>query len=313
MRLASLSIDLDGLSLYARIHGLPAESVPPEADRLVYELAIERLLELCDAVGLRATFFAVGQSLREPAAAKWLKRAASEGHEVASHSDTHDYALTRKSDAEIDGELERAERAIEAVCGRKPVGFRAPGYTLTATLVQLLARRGYLYDASVFPSAPYWLAKAAVMGFLSVLGRPSQAILDRPKVLSAPRTPYRPSLDEPYRIGAAPLLELPVGVESATRVPFIGTAVLAMPEVLSRTLYQRMASLPFLGFQLHGIDLLDAEDVKLPALARRQRDLGVPWATKKGRLTRVLRWMVRDYEVLTLEQAARRFGAGPRR
>ena len=77
--------------------------------------------------------------------------------------------------------------------GRPPQGFRAPGYTLTGALLRALDAQGYRYDASAFPAAPYWAVKATVMGALAALGRESRAILDRPKVLTAPRLPYWPA------------------------------------------------------------------------------------------------------------------------
>ena len=54
--------------------------------------------------------------------------------------------------------------------------------TLTPALYRAICLRGYRYDSSTYPAAPYWAAKALVMGALSLLRRPSRAILDRPAV-----------------------------------------------------------------------------------------------------------------------------------
>ena len=46
---------------------------------------------------------------------------------------------------------------------------------LAAPIVWDRAQRGYRYDSSTFPAVPYYLAKAAVMGGMRLLGRRSHA------------------------------------------------------------------------------------------------------------------------------------------
>jgi peptidoglycan/xylan/chitin deacetylase (PgdA/CDA1 family) len=305
--LASVSVDLDSLGHYCRIHGLDPRGLPGSARRLVYREALARFAALFAELGLTATFFAVGEDLEEdPEARAALARAAREGHEVGNHSGAHDYALTRLPLEAIALDVERGERAVAQATGRRPSGFRAPGYALSAPLLGVLAARGYRYDSSAFPAAPYYVAKAAVMAGLRLLGRPSHAVLDRPRVLLAPHGPYRPDREEPYRRGGMPLIELPIAVEPWTRIPFIGTAVVAIPERAAAILYRRMRRAEHLNLELHGIDLLDAADVGFAPLARAQRDLGIPAARKRERLAAVLRRMREDFEVLTLEGAAER-------
>ncbi len=310
MRLASVSVDLDSIGHYCGIHGLDPQAAPEGARRLVYREGIPRFLELFAELGLRATFFAVGADLEDDARVRGaLDQAAREGHEIGNHSGAHDYALTRKSAAFIATDLERGERAIEGAVGRRPVGFRAPGYTLSAPLLEALVARAYHYDSSAFPAAPYYLAKAAVLTALRVTGRRSRAILDRPRVLLAPLAPYRPDREEPYRRGSLPLMELPIAVLPGSRLPFIGTALVSLPERVSAALYRQARWRRHLNLELHGIDLLDAGDVAFEPLARVQRDLRVPWALKRARLAAMLRRIGADFEWGTLEIAAERFAA----
>jgi hypothetical protein len=304
-RLASVSVDLDSLHHYCRIHGVPETLLSDEARALVYALAVPRFLQLFREADVNATFFVVGEDAEAAWAQGPLKDAAAQGMELGNHSHGHAYHLTRLPTERLAEQVKKGGDAIEAVCGRRPTGFRAPGYTLSASLLQELERQGYLYDSSAFPAAPYYLAKAGVMALLSLTGRPSRAVLDTPRVLFAPRVPYRPSSETPYRRGASPVLELPMSVTPWARFPFIGASVTLLPRAVWRQAYRSLQADAFFNFELHGVDLLDAEDGIPQALVRRQRDLAVPWAVKRARLAEVLSWLKQDAEVVTLEQAAR--------
>jgi len=322
LALASVSVDLDGLSHYCAIHGLPNSLLSPAAHRLIYEGAVPRFAELFAEVGLPATYFAIGDDLQDPAAQQALRAVQRQGAEVASHSGAHDYRLSRLSPGEIRSDLERAHQAITQVVGRPPVGFRAPGYILSPVLLAELIRLGYRYDSSVFPSPPYYLAKAAVRGCLALRGSPSASILDRPRVLAAPRTPYRPSFDEPYARGAAPILELPISVSPYLRWPLVGTFAVGSTHRLTRWAYLSLRSelaelaglavpvasdIGHLNFELHGVDLLDASDGIPAQLVGRQRDLRIAWRLKRERLRAILSQLRQDFEPVTLAEAAERW------
>ena len=300
--LGGLSIDLDGLEHYHRIHGLPPRAAG--APDPVYGAAVARFGELCARLGLRGTAFCIGESLAAPAAAAAVAALARAGHELANHTQTHPYALTRLAPAAIAAEVRGGADAVERACGARPVGFRAPGYALSAPLLAVLVEDGYRYDSSAFPAAPYYLAKAAVMGALALRRQPSGAILDRPRVLLAPAAPYRPRADEPYARGAAPIVELPVAT-GLLGFPLIGTTVATLPAA-ARLLAGPARRRPLVNLELHGVDLLDATDCPGP-LADRQRDLRVPAATKIARIERFVKAMGREW--LTLAEVAERVAA----
>lgn len=307
-RLAAISVDLDTLPHYLRIQGLDEALIDEKARSLVSKVAIDRYLELFD--GRPATFFAIGEDLADPDMARALKASHAAGVEIASHSFSHDYALSRMPVEKIADDLKAADEAITAAVGVAPVGFRAPGYTLSPQLLQAVAARGYVYDSSTFPAVPYYSAKALVMGALSLLGRPSRAVLDTPRVLFAPRVPYRPDLLAPYSIGTAPLLELPMSVGPLTRLPFIGTLVTQLPWLLVKATYQGLKIDRLLNFELHAIDVLDESDGVPAALARQQRDLKVPVREKLKRLKEVFGWLWSDGEPVTLAEASKRLAPG---
>ena len=280
----SLSVDLDGLGCYAAIHGLSA-SLDDRALRAVPEVALGRFCELFDELKIRATFFAIGREVQFAPAAL---REAARAHEIGSHSFAHDYALSRLPPAEIAQDLARCEEALAAAGVAKPRGFRAPGYTLSAALIDAVRERGYLYDSSILPSPAYYAAKAAAIVAYALRGRRSQSILGEPSQLFARRGPQR-------RRG---LRELPVATSPLLRVPVIGTVVLALPRAA-----RWGAAGGHFNLELHGIDLLDASDVPAP-IAAAQPGLRMPAAEKVKRLRALIQAL--PGESCTLEEAARR-------
>ncbi len=306
MKLASLSVDLDSLGHYCRIHGFPESTLLPGGHAAAHAIAIPRFLELFDRLRARATFFAIGEDLEDATCAASVGDAARGGHEVGNHTWSHDYALVRRDPAAIAAEVSRGAQAIAAATGKSPTGFRAPGYTLSSSLYGALVEQGYHYDSSAFPATPYYLAKAAVLGTMRLARRESAAILDRPAVLRAPRMPYRPSLDDPYRPGDGPVWELPIATAPVTRVPFFGTSLVFLPHAVVAGLYRTLRGAPFLNVELHAIDVLDASDGAGPELARRQRDLRVRASEKMERLAEAFGWIANDFEVTTLADVAAR-------
>lgn len=311
MALAAISVDLDTLRHYGRIHGLDP-SVRGEQGRsapgpdLVYTLAVPRFLELLAELKLPATFFVIGEDLASRDATIALRDAVDAGVELGNHSYAHDYALSRRSPAEIAEDLSRGAAAIAKATGVTPRGFRAPGYTLSAALYRAVEAQGYLYDSSTFPAAPYWAAKATVMGAMRVFGRRSGALLDSPRVLLAPTRPYFPDPEQPYRRGSGHTLELPITVAPFTGVPFIGTTAVLLPKVALAALYRTVRRTPLLNFELHAIDLLSEDDGVPPALVRSQPDLRIPWTVKRARLRELFGWIRSDFETVTLADAAER-------
>lgn len=300
-RLFSVSVDLDGLGCYAAIHGLSPGALGERALAAVPVVAVERLGALFAAQGIRATFFAIGRELELPGAPAAIARACAAGHEIASHSYAHDYALSRRPQAEIEDDLRRAELALSRATGQSPRGFRAPGYTLSRALLDAVRARGYLYDSSLLPSPPYAAVKAAAMGLYALRGRPSGSILGAPRQLFRPRGAHR------WR----GVRELPVSVLPWVRGPVIGTVLLGVPDGAARLLARlAFASGPggarHLNLELHGVDALDQSDGVPEAIARAQPGLRVPAAEKLRRLGALVGALKARAEALTLEQAAAR-------
>lgn len=300
MKLAALSVDLDEIVHYYAIHGLVA---PGDTGTLVYDVAVPRLVDFARAHAVPITFFAVGSDLARSESARVLREAASAGHEMANHTLDHRYDLVRLSRDEIRAQIEGGIEAIARATGQRPSGFRAPGYTITDRVFEVLAELGAAYDSSVFPCPAYWLAKASVVGLIRVRGRESKSIVDDPLVLSAPRVPYR--VGSPYYRRGTGLVELPIQVTRRLRLPVIGTSLTVGGPFGARALVRGCIGDPLVNLELHGIDVLDRND-GLDALVPHQVDVRVPLAKKLDALSAAVATLKRaGYTFVRLDEAAR--------
>ncbi len=251
---------------------------------------------------MKATFFVVASDLeRWPRARERAEELVRAGHELASHTWSHPYALTRLGAEAIAEEIDRAHRLLSEVRGIPVAGFRAPGYTQTDTVLALLEDRGYLYDSSLFPCPPYYLAKAAVLGWMGLRGRRSESILDRPSVMWERRHPH-------MRLG---LVEVPMTVLGPVRFPLIGTSLIAAGERGYGMLRPFVKREPFVNLEFHAVDLMNLEEDGLARGLKPQRDLGVAVAAKRALFQRVVGELHEDWGIETLEALAPRLAAEP--
>jgi peptidoglycan/xylan/chitin deacetylase (PgdA/CDA1 family) len=308
-----VSVDLDAIECYFRSHALPGPP-PPQARFAVLRRCLPRLAELFARHGVTPTWFVVGRDLEEDTEGRRLLRELGDaGHELANHSYSHPYDLVRLGRARIAEEIDRGHGALADACGRAPVGFRAPGYEISREVIDHLCQRGYQYDSSAYPAVPYYLAKAAIMGAMRMVGRKSGSILGSPRVLRAPIAPYQPSDENPYRPGAQPLIEAPMAVTPWLRLPVIGTSLITAPSWLRRRLVAAALRAPLFNLELHGIDLCDAEADEIPpALIARQHDLRWPLARKIAALDATLtEARAAGATFCTLREGLSRYGMKP--
>jgi hypothetical protein len=304
-RIAALSVDLDEIGCYRAIHGLPVQQ--DEAAHVVYERALPRIAAFARAQSLPVTFFAVGRDLQRDASADALRRLSRELEaEVENHSLSHRYDLSRLARPAIAAEIRGGADVISEVTGRRPVGFRAPGYLVSDALFDVLADEGVAFDASVFPCPAYVMAKLGALGLMRLRGRRSRARVGEPWMMIAPAEPYRPGRPW-HRPGGRPFVELPVAVGRGHRLPLIGTSVVLSGGWGATRLAGACVGRSWISFLLHGVDFLDAGD-GLEDVARHQPDLRVPWREKIRRLeAAVARLKAGGYRFTTLAIAAKVF------
>lgn len=110
------------------------------------------VFELLDGLGARATFFLLGMTAeRYPAL---VERIAARGDEVACHGYAHARVYDQTPD-EFRDDVGRSVELIERLTGRRPVGYRAPAFSInrdTAWAYEILAELGFRYDSSWYDS-----------------------------------------------------------------------------------------------------------------------------------------------------------------
>jgi hypothetical protein len=261
-RLASVSLDLDNLWSYQRTHG--------DADwvqrRSYLPALVPHLLALLEEAGCRITIFVVGADAVVPANVPWLQRLTAGGHEVGNHSFEHECWMNRHGRAHIEADLAAAEDAIAAATGQRPVGFRGPGFSWSPTLLEILAERGYQYDASTLPT---YLGPLARAYFLATARLTPEERRERHDLFGAFRDGTRPAGAYRWQLPSGrELLEIPVTTMPVVKLPFHMSYLIYLSRVSRRAamayfraalaLCRSVGVTP--SFLLHPLDLLDAND-----------------------------------------------------
>ncbi len=174
-----------------------------------------RLLDVLDERGAKATVFVLGRvAERYP---ELVREVASRGHEIASHGYDHRLVYTQ-TESEFEDDILKSIDVIQASTGIRPVGYRAPSWSITDKslwALNVLARNGFAYDSSIFPFKTF------------LYGIPT-----------APRVPFR------IRIGGTSLLEFPpsvIPVAGAT-LPFSGGVYFRfLPYAITRRCFSSFA------------------------------------------------------------------------
>jgi polysaccharide deacetylase family protein (PEP-CTERM system associated) len=184
----ALTIDVED---WYHVCGIGGQIVPPSHSWRVGD-NIRKILALLERYQCRATFFMLG-SVAE-AVPELAPMIIAKGHELASHGYSHTL-LTDMDEREFRDELLRTEQILIEQTGKRPVGYRAPQWSVsprTPWVDDILAECGYRYDSSRNP--------------LPLVGDPSR-----------PRHPYRvdtahgPLWEIPPMVTATRFVNLPTG------------------------------------------------------------------------------------------------------
>ncbi len=308
---ASLSLDLDNQWSYQKTHGDPAWQDYPS----YFGVAVPRILEFLAARRLTITFFIVGQDAALEKNRDAIAAIARAGHEIGNHSFLHEPWLHLYTEKELEQELERAELVIQAVTGVKPVGFRGPGFSLSGTTLEVLARRGYEYDCTVFPNALNPLARA----YFFATSRLSKEEKEQRKALFGRfADAFRPVKPFRWKLSTRELLEIPVTTMPLAKIPVHLSYVLYLSKYsrLAARLYWRVALAMFRltrttpSILLHPLDFLGREDC--PALSFFP-GMDLPLEHKLRVVEQVIDTLTERYEIVTMREHARRLRDRPPR
>jgi peptidoglycan-N-acetylglucosamine deacetylase len=212
--IASVSLDLDNLWSYQRTHGDPGW----EERRSYLPALMPPLLDLLDELSCRITFFVIGADAAIPANVPWLRMITARGHEVGNHSFHHECWLQSYSRDQIITDIGMAEDAIVAATGERPMGFRGPGFSWSPVLLEVLAERGYLYDASTLPT---YLGPLARAYFLATARLSPEQRRRRRELFGSFRDGLRPVSAYRWQLPSGRrLLEIPVTTIPVVKTPF---------------------------------------------------------------------------------------------
>jgi hypothetical protein len=307
--LASLSLDLDNKWSYMKTHGDPGwESLPSYLD-----IVVPRVLTLLQEESLTITFFIVGLDAAQPASQPVLKSIAEAGHEIGNHSYRHEPWLHLYSDAELEHEMTQAETAIQQATGQTPIGFRGPGFSFSPQLLSLLARRGYQYDASTFPT---FLGPLARMYYFAKSSLSSEQSSQRKALFGSAKEGFRPLKPYRWQTASGLLTEIPVTTMPLARVPIHLSYVLYLATFsralalaywnMSLTLCRLTNTQPSL--LLHPLDFLGQEDCPelsfFPAMQ-------TPAAPKLEVSRKVLQTLHRRFQVVPMREHAQTLLSAP--
>lgn len=112
------------------------------------EASTGRILDVLSEASVPATFFVLGWiAEKNPALVRAI---ADAGHEVASHGYGH-IMNNLLSDHELRKDISESRKMLEDLTGTEVRGYRAPCFSVSDRLLELLFEAGYRYDSSLNP------------------------------------------------------------------------------------------------------------------------------------------------------------------
>lgn len=307
--LASVSLDLDNLWSYMKIHGDPAWQDRPSYLGVFVPLVLDVLAEL----DLEITFFVVGADAQIAQNQPHLRRIVEAGHEIGNHSHEHESWLHRHAPEQIEQELDRAERAIEEATGVQTRLFRGPGFSWSPDLLASLGRRGYLADASTLPT---WIGPLARWYYFRTARIDAEERRRRAGLFGSfqdvrrPLKPYRWVTDE----GRPGPIEIPVSTIPLLRTPFHLSYLLYLSRFSERLMMAYLetglqlcrATGTSPSYLLHPLDLLTGEHARELAFFP---GMDVPAPRKRAVFGRVLQRIGDLFTVVSMGEHARALDA----
>jgi len=143
----SITVDVDGEA------GLPGggaaygHRLSSRSERTYGVLrGLPRILAVLDEFGARATFYVPGATAQRHA--DEIGALAGTDHEIGHHGHTHVRPDRLRPD-EQRREIADGSSVLQAVTGRRPQGYRAPGWELTPATLTVLAAERFAFDSSL--------------------------------------------------------------------------------------------------------------------------------------------------------------------
>jgi len=145
-----LTIDVEEW-FHAHNYAAKVESSSWEGRERRAEEGVARLLDLCDELSIRATWFVLGWlAEREP---KLVRRIAERGHEIGCHSYAHPIVFEMTPE-QFRQDTRRGRDALRDALGQEVTLYRAPSFTIVPRVywaLEILVEEGFRVDSSLFP------------------------------------------------------------------------------------------------------------------------------------------------------------------
>ncbi len=299
-RMANISIDFESIFYYADTLGLGHPDQDKDYDRVVH-----RYLELFHQLGVKATFFLVGNDIKSGKLAPTLVRLMAEsGHEMANHTVTHPHNFAQLSLKEKEREIVGNQRLIEDITGERVVGFRAPCFDVDEEIVDILVNQEYLYDSSVYPC---FLKPLQELGYY-LLCRGKSRGTGSWKYGFAPGNPYSPD-SSLHRRGNKKIIEIPIATVPFLRLPFYSTVHFALGGRFFGLCYSALRTRSVFTYELHSIDLAGYEEDRLDILypgIERHPSMQLSLSQKVEMLKYAITQFQGDYKLVTMREMAAR-------
>jgi hypothetical protein len=307
--LAAVSVDIDTLASIYKGHGCRR---PGGYTYIELRMGLENLIHFLEPYRIRATLFMVGNDFRYQQNHEIIRAMANAGHEIANHSLSHIQGFRFLPPSEKETEIAGMEELCGHITGKRPVGFRSPGWNIADDALPILQKRGYLYDSSVFPTSLTPLLK--FLYWYTMRGNPTKdrTTLGNWKYIIAPVTPYQTGKQDFVHKGQSRFWELPVTVTPGLRIPFSATFLLSTGLKFFWFCFRTLKSCQRpIHFQFH---LSDFVDYSHPDLGDQMpmgngtyvpEALRIPLERKEKLFRRGLDIMAAHYQFITLEQWAR--------
>jgi len=111
------------------------------------ESGIPRIISLLDRHQIPATFFVTGvDAMLHPDMVAAIMKSGR--NEVGVHGWIHEFT-PRLADGEEEKLLDRAIDQLTKMTGKRPVGYRAPSWAFSPVTLDLILKKGFLYDSSL--------------------------------------------------------------------------------------------------------------------------------------------------------------------
>lgn len=187
----------------------------------------DRILEILDQYGVKATFFVVGTSASSAAGQERLRQIAAAGHAIGMHSWSHSYGTVYASVESFLEEFNKLYEWIYQATGVYPTVFRFPGGSINGynrgvyqEIIAEMTRRGFVYydwnasaqDATVTPRDADLIAGDCLLG----IGRDLAVVLAHDSAARTTTVEALPAVIEGYQAAGYTFAALHPGVMPVT-------------------------------------------------------------------------------------------------